>query len=161
MKEADKDRDLEDFIQNDAQRHFLDRKAVTYGLFSDQIAYPLGFSTLQNDAIVVDDTPLPEVSEYTYKSFPAVKLGRFAIRIDHQKERLGALFFWMLKELMCNSNRTGCRFIIVDARRDKANKVNVIPFYEKNGFTLLPQRTATSTYKPMYFDPARLPREVV
>jgi len=58
----------------------------------------------------------------------------------------------MLKKLMCDGNRTGCRFITVDAWRNKKNGVDATPFYEKNGFTLLPCRSKTSHYVPMYFD---------
>ena len=54
LKKSDTDRDLEDFIRNDAERHFKDKIAVTYGLFTEGSLVPLGFATLQNDAIVID-----------------------------------------------------------------------------------------------------------
>ena len=148
------ERDLEDFLATDAYQHFKDRIAVTYILAATTDPLnPLGFATLANDAIVVDkDNPLPEVANYPYASFPAVKIGRFGIILPLQKCGFGNLFLTMLKKLMCEANRTGCRFITVDAWRDKKTGVDVTAFYEKNGFTILPCRKKTSNYVPMYFD---------
>ncbi len=148
------DRDLEEFLGNDAERHLVDRIAVTYVLAASTfLETPLGFATLANDAIVIDrEKPLPEVAEYPYAAFPAVKIGRFGVALPLQKHGLGGIFLAMLKKLMCESNRTGCRFITVDAWRDKKAGVDVTPFYGKNGFALLPCREKTSRYIPMYFD---------
>jgi hypothetical protein len=153
----DTDRDLDNFIRQDARRHYEDGIAVTYALTrEDHPKEPLGFATLQNDAIVIDrENLLPEVAEYPYASFPAVKIGRFGIQLEYQRNKtlhLGSLFLFMFKNLLLHENRTGCRFITVDARRDKKNKVDTTAFYEKNGFTLLPCRAKTSRYIPMYFD---------
>jgi len=146
-----KDRDLEDFLETDACRHFVDRIAVTYALTSvDTPQTPLGFATLANDAIVIDrKDPLPEVANYPYASFPAVKIGRFGIALPLQGHGLGGLFLAMLKKLMCESNRTGCRFITVDAWRNRRAEVDVTPFYKKHGFAILPCREKTSFYIPM------------
>jgi GNAT superfamily N-acetyltransferase len=154
----DADRDLDNLIRHDAQRHYEDRIAVTYALTrEDHPETPLGFATLQNDAIVIDrENPLPEVAEYLYSAFPAVKIGRLGISLDMQGAGLGAILLRLIKQLMSTANRTGCRYITVDARRDKKNKVDATAFYEKNGFTLLPCREKTSRYIPMYFDLKRL-----
>lgn len=158
LRPEDTDRDLDEFILRDAEQHFLDKIAVTYQLHSlaslDLVRTPLGFATLQNDAI---RNPAPEdlpdvCARYGYKSFPAVKIGRFGIHIDFQGNRLGSLFLYMLKTLLTTENRTGCRFITVDARRDKKNKVDVTGFYRKNQFEVLPCEQRTSRYVPMYFD---------
>ena len=148
------DRDLEDFLANDARRHFVDRIAVTYALTSAGAPHiPLGFATLANDAIVIDrENPLAEVADYPYASFPAVKVGRFGIALPLQRHGLGGLFLDMLKNLMRAGNRTGCRFITVDAWRNRRAAVDVTPFYKKHGFALLPCREKTSHYVPMYFD---------
>jgi hypothetical protein len=110
------DRDLEDFLATDAYQHFKDRIAVTYILVAVTAPLtPLGFATLTNDAIVVDkENPLPEVANYPYASFPAVKIGRFGISLPLQKEGVGSLFLTMLKKLICEDSRTGCRFITVE-----------------------------------------------
>jgi hypothetical protein len=148
------DRDLEDFLATDAHQHLIDRIAVTYALVAEEAPKtPLGFATLANDAITIDrEQPLPEVADYPYASFPAVKIGRFGIVLPLQKHGMGGLFLAMIKKLMREGNRTGCRFITVDAWRDKKTGVDVMPFYAKNGFSLLLGRAKTSRYIPMYFD---------
>ena len=148
------DRDLEDFLATDAYQHFVDRIAVTYALTSTEAPQsPLGFATLSNDAIVIDrENPLPEVANYPYTSFPAVKIGRFGVVLPLQRHGLGSLFITMLKKLMYEANRTGCRFITVDAWRNRKDGVDVTPFYGKHGFALLPSHKKTSRYVPMYFD---------
>jgi GNAT superfamily N-acetyltransferase len=151
----DIDQDLNDFIQHDAARHFDDRIAVTYTLENAKNAdVCLAFATLQNDAIVVENSSdLPGIAgEYPYKTYPAVKIGRLGVSLKYQRNRIGSLFLYMLKELMLDANRTGCRFITVDARRDKRNSVDTRPFYQENGFSELPCRPKTSTYVPMFFD---------
>lgn len=156
LKPEDTDRDLDDFIHNDAERHFKDRIAITYSLISS--AYPefiLGFATLQNDAIVIPDQPpaaFPLSKQYEYRAFPAVKIGRLGIQNELQYNGAGSALIHMIKMLMTTANRTGCRFLTVDARRDKRNKINVCPFYAKNGFSELTLRNKTSRYIPMYFD---------
>ena len=159
LRPEDTDRDLDDFIQHDATRHYQDMIAVTY-MFEDLRfqGFPLAFATLQNDAVVVtDDDDLPEVcSQYSYSAYPAVKIGRFGVHIDHQGNKIGTFFLGAIKRLMLQANRTGCRFITVDARRDKQNKADTTSFYKKNGFSLLPCRAKTSRYIPMYFDLMRM-----
>jgi hypothetical protein len=157
LSPEDKDQDLNDFIQHDAERHLKDRIAVTYTLIHRaEPSLALAFATLQNDSITTEPKDLPEVrTAYPYTAYPAVKIGRLGVRLEYQNSRelrLGSLFLFMLKCLMMDSNRTGCRFITVDARRDKKNHIDTTPFYEKNGFTLLTCREKTSRYIPMYFD---------
>jgi hypothetical protein len=155
LQPQDTDRDLDAFLQEDAEQHYRDRIAVTYVLTrNDFPKVPLGFATLQNDAIVVNnDDSLPMVQDgYRYASFPGVKIGRFGISMDLQGNGLGSVFLLMIKKLMLDANRTGCRFITVDARRDKKNKVDTSAFYVKNNFPLLPCRPKTSHTIPMYFD---------
>lgn len=158
LEPKDTDRDLDDFIRHDAAGHYQDKIAVTYGLFYTGIQHPLGFATLQNDAIILgeEDSPPEEVKEYPYRSLPAVKIGRLGILYDIQRNALGSLFLALLKQIMCSANRTGCRFVTVDARRDRKNKIDATTFYKKNGFDLLPYREKTSKYVPMYFDLARV-----
>jgi GNAT superfamily N-acetyltransferase len=155
LSATDSDQDLNDFIHNDAARHYRDRIAVSYAL--EAVSLPdvrLAFATLQNDAIIAD-TPeaLPEVSSlFSYKTYPAVKIGRLGVNLHYQRQGVGSAFLEMIKRLMSTANRTGCRFLTVDARRDKKNKVDTRPFYAKNGFVELACRDKTSAYVPMYFD---------
>ncbi|MDO5483962.1 MAG: hypothetical protein Q4F27_03555, partial [Desulfovibrionaceae bacterium] len=120
LPENIKDRDLDEFIQIDAERHLSDRIAVTYAFFLRGIEYPLGFATLQNDAIFIESNDdscdvLDVQKQYPYKWYPAVKIGRFGIHYQYHRNGIGSVFLQMIIALMLTDNRTGCRFITVDA----------------------------------------------
>ena len=139
--------DIDDFIRNDARRHFKDKVAVTYGLFHDQPDkdhYPLGFATLQNDAIKMDGT------KYPYENMPAVKIGRFGIRREIHGKGFGALFLAMIRLFMSQpDNRTGCRYLTLNTYPA------LVRFYEKNNFKVLGEKPANprpSKQLIMYLD---------
>jgi len=82
----DKDKDLDDFIRNDAERHSKDLMAVTYGVFFPEkrlANIPLAFFTLQNDALKI------KCGNYPYKQSPAVKIGRFGVSKENQRNGIG------------------------------------------------------------------------
>ena len=141
----DSDHDLDDFIKDDAERHFRDKMAVTYGVFFPEEAlakYPLAFFTLQNDALKI------ESPGYPYKTPPAVKIGRFGVSAEFQSRGIGTDIITMIKEFMCQDNRTGCRYITLDAY----NKPRVLRFYQKNGFLFLKEPNPQRRQELMYFD---------
>lgn len=149
------DQDLNDFIHNDAERHYLDRIAITYQLIHDE--YPnivIGFVTLQNDAIEIsgEDAVSAAVVDYPYRSYPAVKIGRLGINVKLQRQRFGSVIIYLVKKLMTTANRTGCRFITADAWRDRKSGIDVSKFYLNNGFSVLPCRQKTSKTIPVFFD---------
>lgn len=189
LQQNDNDRDLDDFLHNDAVTHCKDKVAITYALMrEDDTTFPLAFATLQNDVIVVrsfDALPtqckscehIPSICTqcetsqlelqaqdakklssiidlYPYPMFPAVKIGRIGVRKELHGKKIGSVLLRCLKILMIEVNLTGCRFITVDARRDKKQKINVVPFYERNSFIQFPHtvRKKTSRAIPMYLD---------
>lgn len=148
------DRDLEDFIRNDAARHASDRIAVTYVFeWVDWAGVPLGFATLQNDVVEPESA---NFDGYLYKALPAVKIGRLGIAADLQRSGLGTQFLRMLLGMIYEWQDSGCRFVTVDARRSKQCNIDVSPFYGRAGFCSLPTRGKTSTYIPMYLDIKRV-----
>jgi GNAT superfamily N-acetyltransferase len=138
----DRDHDLDDFIHNDAQSHLANHMAVTYGFFLEGITQPLGFATLQNDSIKVQ-TP-----GYQYKSSPAVKVGRLGINNRIQGHGFGGKLMLMIKEFMLTNNRTGCRYITLDAY----NNPRILKFYTQNGFKDFQELPPKRRQKLMYFD---------
>ena len=139
----DDDQDLDDFILNDAERHRQDLMAVTYGLFLiDYPNHPLAFATLQNDALKMD------IDDYPYKSSPAVKIGRLGVSIKWQGGGIGTELLTMIKDFMLIDNRTGCKYITVDAY----NNPRVLNFYQKNGFLILKTPNPQRRQESMYFD---------
>lgn len=100
----DADRDLDDFIRDDAERHLQDKMAVTYGLFFPEKKlshFPLAFFTLQNDALKIQSPGYP------YKTPPAVKIGRFGVSFEFQSKGIGTDVLTMIKDFMCSDNRAG------------------------------------------------------
>ena len=121
------DEDIDDFIINDAKRHFIHRIAVTYILTIPPDNFIYAFATLSNDAIKFKTK---RFDGFPYSSLPAVKIGRLGVKKEFQHNGLGGVVLNMVSNFMCTSNRTGCRFITLDAY----NKQNILHFYQKHGF---------------------------
>lgn len=82
------------------------------------------------------------------KDYPAVKLGRLAVAVDYSGNKLGTEILDWMKDSFKNHNKTGCRFIVVDAR----NNDRVIKFYEDNDFILLTNADEGDKTRFMFFD---------
>ena len=63
-----------------------------------------------------------------YRSFPALKITRLGVDISMHGKHIGSRLLDSVKLFFLTDNRTGCRFLTVDAYREA--KV----FYENNGF---------------------------
>lgn len=79
------------------------------------------------------------------RSYPSVKIGRLAISKDLQGQSLGTYLLKFIKMYFVSGNKTGCRFVTVDAYND------AVSFYLKNGFEFLQQREDLPT-QLLYFD---------
>jgi predicted GNAT family N-acyltransferase len=151
------DTDLNGFLFDDAKNYSKDLIAVTYLIQDNEktIAY---FNYL-NDKISHTDLDgsiekfaarvgilLPKEKSH-YKSYPAVKIGRLAVHIDYHKGGgYGRKIINFTKGLFTNKNKTGCKFITVDAYRDS------LKFYEKMGFKYLSSRDKKSDTRLMYYN---------
>ena len=136
--------DLDEFFANDClinQRRLLGK---TY-LFclKDQPNTIVAAFSLSNDSIrltnritdeykeqFLDDTDL---RDKTLKRFPAVLIGRLGTNSDFAGQGYGTAIMDFIKVLFRTNNRTGCRFLIVDA----LNRPKTLHYYEKNGFRYL------------------------
>lgn len=78
----------------------------------------------------LDDTDL---RDKTMKRFPAVLIGRLGTNKDFVGQGYGTAVMDFIKVLFRTNNRTGCRFLIVDALNCPAT----LHYYEKNGFCYL------------------------
>lgn len=70
------------------------------------------------------------------RSYPAVLIGRLGVAKEFQGTVLSVgsqVIEYIASWFVHPNNKTGCRFIVVDAY----NKENVLHFYEKNGFKFL------------------------
>lgn len=138
------DDDLDEFFSKDClinQRKLLG-KTYLFCLKNQPDTIVTAFS-LSNDSIrltnritdedkeqFLDDT---ELRDKTLKRFPAVLIGRLGTSKDFAGRGYGSAIMDFIKVLFRTNNRTGCRFLIVDAM----NRPETLHFYEKNGFQYL------------------------
>lgn len=81
-----------------------------------------------------------------YTSYPAVKIGRLAVSEKFKGNGYGREILNFTKGVFVDDNRTGCKFITVDAYRES------LDFYIKNGFKYLSSRDRKSDTRLMYFN---------
>ena len=130
------DADLNDFILNGAPLYREALLAVSYvAKIGDEV---IAYFSLANDRISLGDfenkTAFNRFRKHRFtnakrlKSYPAVKLCRFAVSNDYHKSGIGTILIDFIKGYFITNNKTGCRFLTVDAY------IEAIPFYIKNDF---------------------------
>jgi predicted GNAT family N-acyltransferase len=147
------DKDLNDFLLNDAKNYLKSLLAVTYLLQvgDETVAY---FS-LSNDSLIKNDDEksawnkvnraIP--NEKRRRTYPAVKIGRLAVAKKYTGIGLGSRIILAVQNMYINEQqRSGCRFITVDAYHE------ALPFYQKNDFKFLTEQDITDNTRTMYFD---------
>jgi GNAT superfamily N-acetyltransferase len=110
-----------------------------------------GYITLMNSEIVLNEGQRPQESAATsrYEAFPAVKIARLAVDKMLQGNGFGAEFLdWCINHVkLAITPHVGCRFLVVDAKRDS------VIFYQKSGFILLNTDSNNIDEHPlMFFD---------
>jgi len=87
-----------------------------------------------------------------YKSLPALKIGRLCVDNKYLRRGIGRLLmnFTVSKSNEIYNSVAGCRFIVIDAKRNLDKSKDAIHFYKKLGFIPLKERDKGTT--PMYFD---------
>lgn len=150
------DTDLNGFLFDDAKNYSRDLIAVTYMIHDDENT--IAYFNYQNDKIAHTDIDgnidlfLERVGIYLpkgksdKKSYPAVKIGRLGVNKEFQSKGLGKYILDYTKDSFVSNNKTGCKFITVDAYK------NSVPFYKKNGFICLSSKDKKSDTRLMYFN---------
>ena len=140
-----KDIDLDDFFANVAPYYDTELLGKTYAWVSTKNPkHILGMVTLANDSIklkLISSTALNRLQRGVVNTkrginFPAVLIGRLGVSAEDRGKGLniGSQIIDFVKDWFRSSdNKTGCRFIVVDAY----NNDRTIHFYQKNGFKLL------------------------
>lgn len=126
--------------------------AVTYVLENEH--FIIAFFSLLNDKITVEDVDsrnqwkkwFKKPTGKDFSSHPAMKLGRLGVSNGFKGIGIGTIILGYIKELFITNNRTGCRYITVDAYGAS------LTFYEKNGFRYLTTKDKDSDTRLMYFD---------
>lgn len=150
------DDDLNDFICNESALYRKELLAVSYVFVEKKTEKVAAYFSLANDRISITDFPNNTafnrfrkrkfVNEKRLKSYPAVKLCRLAVARDFQGCSLGSCLLDFVKTYFVNDNKTGCRFLTVDAY------VNAVPFYEKNEFEALDEWDSNRNTRLFYYD---------
>ncbi|HDL01070.1 MAG TPA: GNAT family N-acetyltransferase [candidate division Zixibacteria bacterium] len=148
------DSDLNEFFAVDSKIAGNELMSVTYIAEIDRKA--AAYFSLSNDAIKRELVPksvlrrifkkIPQPKRY--KSMPAVKIGRLATCVEMQCKNIGTDILDYLKVWFTDGNKTGCRFIVVDAY----NTSRAIKFYTDNGFDFLMLEDESDETRLMYFD---------
>ncbi|MBR3980109.1 MAG: GNAT family N-acetyltransferase [Bacteroidales bacterium] len=133
------DDDLNSFLLIDSFDYQKQLLSVTY--FIEKQDKTILFFSLSNDKITAIETTngfwrkIKSIFPHSKhrKDYPAVKIGRFAVHKDFQNtsNHWGSLVIDYIKHWMLENNKTGCRFITVDAY------LSAVPFYQKNGFEFM------------------------
>lgn len=147
------DADLNNFLIEDA-KNFLEKHIATSYLLvngDDIVAY----FCLLNDKITRQEVTngqwkkikdgFPERKRFG--SYPAIKIGRFAVSSTYKGQNIGTDLMNLLKSMLYNNqNYSAFRFITVDAY------ISAIDFYKRNNFKLLSEKAVNEHTRLMFFD---------
>ena len=137
-----------------ARHHTVELLAITYLIEDLDANQTIAYFSLLNDKIEreITDTnawnrlsrKLPNIKRRS--SHPSVKVGRLAVSKKYQGQNWGKQILSFLKEWFTHGNKTGCRYITVDALR------TAIEFYEKSDFKVLVTPKDNDETVLMYYD---------
>lgn len=123
----------------------IDNKVVFRGRGKKRVRIPAnqGFY----DGVVTRNI---DESYWSYPQYPAVKIARLGVHKDYKRQGVGGFIIEMTKRFFLEGNRTGCRFITVDAYNDPG----IIDFYKNQGFDFIIQDAgqAKRQQRALYFD---------
>lgn len=149
--------DLDDFFLNDADLYAEELLGKTYCWVTTEAPHQIvALFTLANDSIKTrlissnDKNRLQRniVNPKRGRSYPAVLIGRLGVNIEFQNSpsHVGRQLMAFIKDWFRHEdNKTGCRFIVVDAYNDE----KVLRYYQTNGFVCLYK---TEEIEKQYFD---------
>lgn len=116
----------------------------------------IGYFSLANDRISITDfkdkTEFNRfrrhrfVNEKRLRSYLAVKLCRLGIKQGIRGKNVGSFLLDFIKSYFLDDNKTGCRFITVDAY------INAVSFYERNDFQHLKSHDEDLSTRLLFFD---------
>lgn len=150
------DEDLNDFILNEASLYRNALLSVTYVVEDKNSGEVLAYFSLANDKISISDFESKTefnrfrkhrfVNEKRLRSYPAIKIGRLAIAKSAQHQSIGTYLLEFIEDYFIVDNKSGCRFVTVDAY------VDALPFYIKNNYQFLNNDDEDKRTRVMYFD---------
>lgn len=147
------DEDLNEFLVEDA-KGFHDKRIATSYILEDNGNIAAYFCLL-NDKISRQDVTnsqwkkikgaFPERKQFG--SYPAIKIGRFAVSSKYKGRNIGTDLMNLLKSMLNeHPNYSAFRYLTVDAY------LSAINFYEKNNFKILSEKIISDHTRLMFFD---------
>lgn len=135
--------DLNDFFKNDSLNYEKAFLGKSYCFLLDENPKEIVCAfTVSNDSIKVNFLPnarkkkiSKQISrEKHFRTYPAVLIGRLGVNQTYKGKGVGGELMAFIKSWFIEANnKTGCRFVVVDAY----NEISPIQFYKKNGFDFL------------------------
>ncbi len=147
------DTDLNNFLVEDA-KGFLKKRIAKSFILEDEGNIAAYFCLL-NDKISKQELTNSQWKKIKdrfpngkkFSSYPAVKIGRFAVSSNHRGQKIGTYLMNLIKDMLDNDgNYSSFRFLTVDAYH------SAMEFYEKNGFVRLTQKDENEHTRLMFFD---------
>ena len=137
------DADLDDFFHNDAERYAEELMGKTYCWVTEEKPHRIvALFTLANDSIKTvhldrstrNRLNRPIDNPKRGRSYPATLIGRIGVNQEFQNMNIGSQLMHFIKDWFRHEdNKTGCRFLVVDAY----NNPRTLRFYERNNFRFL------------------------
>ena len=152
------DPDMDEFFREDAIDYTRFKMGKTYCFILDEDPRRIvACVTVSNDSLRIYDLPNSRKNamwkltkrEKMINRFPGVLIGRLAVAKEFANMGIGTQILRFLKAWFDeDSNKTACRFLIVDAK----NEPGVLSFYQKNGFEFL---FTSELQEDLYTKPAK------
>lgn len=153
------DVELNEFILQESPLYRKALLAVSYVVVSrDDIHNVVGYFSVANDKVALGDfASNNEFNRFRrkqgfpqskrIKSYPALKICRLGVSKLHKGEGLGTFMLDFVKTYFVTENKSGCRFLTVDAY------ISAVPFYEKNDFKMLgPDKDENPYTRLLFYD---------
>lgn len=151
--------DLNEFFTQDQLNYEEQLLAKTYVLLPEggNESYPKAMISFCNDAIQVETFEIRKDFDKIrkelpwgkrFRSLPAVKIARLGVQKEYQRDGVGTHLLNMTKLLFLSENRTGCRYLTVDAYITK----RAVEFYKKNQFRFM-KKEQEADYNSRFSDP--------
>jgi len=148
------DKDLNDFLVDDAKEGLNELMSVTYLLVDVSANKTVAYYTLLNDKVAYDPNNKSiwnRINRHIRnkkrrKTYPSMKIGRLAVSEEYAGMGLGTEIIKLVKYTLITNPIAGCRFLTVDAYSC------AIDFYKKNGFEFFTMLDAIDSTRLMFFD---------